>query len=195
MRDLAILMFQTLDGVIEAPMMPDEDRSGEFGQGGWASPYWQDVMVHVSREAMATPYDLLFGRKTYDAFAAFWPNVKDDPAADMMNRARKYVVSGGSPNLSWSNSHLVTGDIPAEIGRIKQQEGPLLQVHGSAQLLQTLIMHELVDEFRLWTFPVIVGSGQRLFEQGVPSKRLELTKSEALQNGVVMTIFRRAPAT
>lgn len=195
MRDLAILMFQTLDGVIEAPMMPDEDRSGEFAQGGWASPYWQDVMAQVSREAMATPYDMLFGRKTYDAFAAFWPNVKDDPAADVMNAARKYVVSGGSPDLSWSDSHLVTGDIAAEIERLKQREGPLLQVHGSVQLVRTLIENDLVDEYRLWTFPVTVGSGKRLFEQGVPSRRLELSKFEALQNGVVMTIYRRVPAT
>lgn len=192
MRDLAILMFQTLDAVVEAPVIPDEARAGAFSPAGWASAYWQDVMAHVGREAMSVPYDMLFGRKTYDAFAAFWPNVRDDPAADRMNAARKYVVSGGSPVLSWNNSHLVTGDIPAEIGRLKQREGPLLQMHGSARLLQTLIAHDLVDEFRLWTFPVLVGSGQRLFEAGGPSRRLALVKSEAVSNGVVMTVYRRA---
>ena len=195
MRDLAILMFQTLDGVIEAPMVPDENHSGEFDRGGWASPYWQDVMAHVGREAMATPYDMLFGRNTYDAFAAYWPNAKDDPAADRMNAARKYVVSRSSPELSWDNSTLIAGDVPEEIRRLKQQDGLLLQVHGSAGLLQTLLAHDLVDEFRLWTFPVLAGCGKRLFEQGIPLRRLELSKSEAVQNGVVMTIYRRETAT
>lgn len=192
MRDLAILMFQTLDGVIEAPVVPDGERAGEFSGAGWAYPYWQEVMAQVGREAMSVPYDMVFGRKTYEAFAAHWPNVRNDPAADRMNAARKYVVSGGSPVLTWNNSHLVTGNVPAEIARLKQRQGPLLQMHGSARLLQTLIAHDLVDEFRLWTFPVLVGSGQRLFEDGVPSRRLALVRSESVSNGVVMTIYRRA---
>lgn len=191
MRKLAILEFQTLDGVMQAPGMPEEDRSGGFERGGWAAPYWEQVMAQVGREAMAAPYDMLFGRKTYDAFAAHWPDVEGDKAAEIMNAARKYVVSGGSPDLSWNNSHLVRGDVPAEIAAMKQQDGPLLQVHGSAQLLRTLLEHDLVDEFRLWTFPVIVGAGKRLFETGATPLRLKLTKTEPCPNGVVMTIYTR----
>lgn len=191
MRQLAILTFLTLDGVMQAPRMPEEDRSGGFDKGGWAAPFWEEVMAQVGREAIALPYDMLFGRKTYEAFAAYWSNVEDNPAADRMNPARKYVVSGGSPDLSWNNSHLISGDIPAEVAALKQQEGPLLQVHGSRHLLQTLLAHDLVDEFRLWSFPVIVGSGKRLFESGTAPNRLELVKSEQSPNGVVMTIYRR----
>ncbi|MEX3007313.1 dihydrofolate reductase family protein [Hoeflea sp. TYP-13] len=191
MRELAILTFLTLDGVMQAPSMPEEDRSGDFDRGGWAAPYWDEVMAQVGREAMSTPYDMLFGRKTYELFAGHWPRVDNDPAADVMNAARKYVVSGGTPDLSWNNSHLVSGDIPAEIAALKQQDGPLLQVHGSAQLLQTLLAHDLVDEFRLWNFPVIAGSGKRLFEAGAAPNRLALVKSGQSPNGVVMTIYRR----
>lgn len=191
MRKLAILTFLTLDGVMQAPLMPEEDRSGGFDKGGWAAPFWEEVMAQVGREAMSLPYDMLFGRKTYEAFAAYWPNVEDNPAADRMNPARKYVASSGSPDLSWNNSHLISGDIPAEVAALKQQEGPLLQVHGSGHLLQTLLAQDLVDEFRLWSFPVIVGSGKRLFESGTAPNRLGLVKSEQSPNGVVMTIYRR----
>ncbi|WP_375571357.1 dihydrofolate reductase family protein [Ahrensia marina] len=192
MRDLAILTFQTLDGVMQAPMMPDEDRSGGFDKGGWAAPYFEEVMAQVGREAMAAPYDMLFGRKTYDQFAGHWSTVENDPAADRMNAARKYVVSNGSPSLSWTNSHLIHGDVAAEIKALKAQEGPLLQVHGSAELIQTLLSHQLIDEFRLWTFPAVVGAGKRVFETGAPLDSLRLIKSEACANGVVMTIYRTA---
>lgn len=192
MRELAILTFLTLDGVMQAPMTLEENRSGDFDRVGWAAPFWEEVMAQVGREAMSLPYDMLFGRKTYDAFAAYWPNVEGDPAADTMNAARKYVVSGGSPDLSWNDSHLVSGDIPAEVAALKQQDGPLLQVHGSAHLLQTLLAHDLVDEFRLWIFPVIVGSGKRLFETDAAPNRLKLVKSEQSPNGVVMTIYRKS---
>ena len=148
-------------------------------------------MAQVAGEAMAAPYDILFGRKTYEAFAAVWPNAKPNPAADMMNAARKYVVSSGSPELSWNNSQLVSGDVPAEISALKNRDGPLLQVHGSARLLQTLLAHDLVDEFRLWSFPVIVGLGKRLFEDGSAPGNLTLTKCGRLPSGVVMTIYRR----
>ncbi len=190
MRELAVLTFQTLDGVVQAPMMPDEDRSGGFAQGGWAAPFWVDVMAQVGREAMSEPYDILFGRKTYDAFAAHWPNLQNDPAADMMNAARKYVVSRGSRELSWVNSVLVSGDIPVEIEALKKQDGPLLQVHGSANLIQTLLAQDLIDEYRLWTFPVIAGSGKRFIEAGSPPNTLTIKKAETLSNGVAMTIYR-----
>jgi len=117
--------------------------------------------------------------------------VKDDPAADILNGARKYVVSGGSPELNWNNSHLVSGDIATELRALKEQSGPLLQVHGSATLLQTLFAHELVDELKLWTFPVTVGRGKRLFESGTTASEFKLKKCEPLPNGVIMTIYTR----
>ncbi|MES0879652.1 dihydrofolate reductase family protein [Roseibium sp. SCP14] len=190
MRNLAILTFQTLDGVMQAPSMPDEDRSGGFDQGGWAMPFWDEVMAQVGRVAMASPYDMLFGRKTYDLFAAHWTRAEGEPAG-MMNAARKYVVSRGQPDLNWSNSYLVSGNVPVEITDLKRQDGPLIQVHGSADLIRTLLAHDLIDEFRLWTFPVIAGHGKRLFETGTAARNLKLIENAHTENGVVMTIYRR----
>lgn len=191
MRELAILTFVTLDGVMQAPAMPDEDRSGGFAHGGWATPYWDEVMSQVGREAMAQPYDMLFGRKTYDLFAGHWPDVKGDPAADMMNAATKYVATSSPDTLNWTNSHAITGNIAGKVAGLKNMKGPLLQVHGSSELIQTLMAADLVDEYRLWTFPTVVGPGKRLFQQDYGRRNLKLSKSEACSNGVVMNIYRR----
>ena len=161
MRNLAILTFLTLDGVMQAPGSPEEDTSGGFMHGGWAVNYWDEVMVQVMEEAMAAPYDLLLGRKTYESFAAYWPNAGDNPVANKLNNATKYVVTSTLSKLEWKNSIRITGDIAAEVSRLKDQDGPLLQVHGSCQLIQTLLAHELIDEFRLWIFPIVVGPGKR----------------------------------
>jgi dihydrofolate reductase len=193
MRELAVLTFVTLDGVMQAPRMPDEDRSGGFEHGGWAADCWDDVMEQVRSEAMATPYDFLFGRKTYDMFAAHWPQVGDDnPEAKRMNNATKFVATSSPSTLGWTNTRPITGDIAAEVARLKQQDGPLLQVHGSWQLIQTLLAHGLVDEFRLWTFPVIVGSGKRLFGREIEPTTLELKKTAACPSGAVMNIYRHS---
>ena len=183
MRELAILTFVTLDGVMQAVRSQEEDTSDGFVHGGWASDYWEEVMEQVREEAMAVPYDLLIGRTTYEMFAA-------SPNADSMRDATKYVVTSNLANLSWDNSVHVHGDIVTEISKLKAQEGPLLQVHGSWQLIQTLIAHDLVDEFRLWIFPVVVGSGKRLFDQVDIKKSFELIKTRATSNGVVMCIYR-----
>lgn len=162
MRDLAILTFLTLDGVMQAPRFPEEDPSDGFTHGGWAVNCWDEVMEQVRREATAAPYDILFGRKTYESFAAHWPHVGDDnPDAKKMNNATKFVATSTLSKLEWKNAKPITGDIAAEVARLKDQDGLLLQVHGSWQLVQTLLAHELIDEFRLWTFPVVVGSGKR----------------------------------
>ena len=161
MRNLAILTFLTLDGVMQAPASPEEDLSGGFMQGGWAVNYWDVVMAQVMEEAMAAPYDLLLGRKTYESFAAHWPNAGDNPVANKLNNATKYVATSTLSKLEWKNSIHITGDIAEEVSRLKDQEGFLLQVHGSCQLIQTLLAHELIDEFQLWTFPVVVGPGKR----------------------------------
>ncbi len=192
MRDLAILTFVTLDGVMQAPGQPEEDVSGGFTQGGWAMPYWDEVMAQVGAEAMAAPYDLLLGRKTYEIFAAHFTTTGDDDAASrLLNQATKYVVTNTLTELRWRNSIAVTGDLATEIARLKSQDRPLLQVHGSWQLIQFLLAHDLIDEFRLWTFPVMVGPGKRIFEERAVADRLTLVKSGTTENGVVMGIYRR----
>ena len=148
MRNLAVLTFLTIDGVMQAPAQPEEDPSGGFVHGGWAVNYWDEVMAQVNEEAMAVPYDLLLGRKTYESFAAYWPNVSNDPHADKLNNATKYVATSTLSDLAWKNSMPITGDIASEVSRLKNEDGPLLQVHGSWQLIQTLLSHELIDEFR-----------------------------------------------
>lgn len=191
MRELAILTFVTLDGVMQGPGSPEEDPSGGFSHGGWAADYWDEVMAQVRREAMAEPYDMLFGRKTHAMFAGYFSALgDDDPDARKINAARKYVVTSGSAPLAWNNSIALTGDIAAEISRIKNQEGPPLQVHGSGQLIQLLLKHDLVDEFRLWIFPVLLGSGARLFRTGAGPSALRLVKTEASGNGAVMAVYR-----
>ncbi|MEO1140250.1 MAG: dihydrofolate reductase family protein [Pseudomonadota bacterium] len=194
MRELAALTFLTLDGVMQGPMSPDEDRSGGFDAGGWAAPYFADVMPQVMETAMAAPYDLLLGRKTYQAFASHWPSVQNDPVADKLNSARKFIVSNGEVALDWQNSTQVTGHIPTAIAALKDQDGPLLQVHGSAQLLQMLMVNDLVDELRLWHFPVVTGPGKHLFGYGLEPRRFKLIDTATTQSGVVHSVYRRAPA-
>lgn len=191
MRKLAILTFQTIDGVMQAPSVPEEDLSGNFTQGGWANECWSEVMEQVGREAMAEPYDLLLGKTTYEIFASSFSNAgSDNPIAEKLNNARKYVVTSSLKELQWKNSQKISGDIPAEISRLKEQDGPLLQVHGSWQLIQTLLTNELIDEFRLWTFPVVVGSGKRLFADGAVPTSLKLTKFERCPCGAFMNFWR-----
>lgn len=186
MRKLAVLTFVTLDGVMQAPKMPEEDWSGDFDQGGWADPYWDDVMALVGKEAMAEPYDVLFGRNTFDMFAA---HASDDHP---MNGLQKFVVTSNPEALGWQNSTAISGDVPKEIERLKRQEGRLLQVHGSWELIQTLLGHDLVDELRLWTFPVVAGRGKRLFGSNVPASAFTLLKTDHTPNGVIMGIYQRA---
>ncbi len=185
MRDLAILSFVTLDGVMQAPKMPQEDKSGGFRHGGWAVPYWDEVMDQVRAEARAEPYDVVFGRRTYDLFAAC------ATAQHPMNKAKKIVATSSPQTLAWQNTSPITGDIAQEVMRLKQADGPLLQVHGSSELLQTLLAQDLVDELRLWTFPVSVGCGKRLFGHDTGLANFQLKKVDATSNGVVMTIYRR----
>lgn len=191
MRELAILTFMTLDGVMQAPAQADEDRAGGFELGGWAMPYWPEVMAQVQEEAMSAPYDLLLGRKTYESFAAHNQNITDNPVAARLNKATKYVATTTLKDLDWQNSHILHGDVATAIANLKQQDGPLLQVHGSWQLIQTLLAQDLVDEFRLWIFPIIAGSGKRLFGENTPPKNMELIKNASTTNGVVMNLYRR----
>ena len=153
-------------------------------------PNWEEVMAQVGKHAMTEPYDLLLGRKTYVLFAGHFTSAEGDEA-HLLNKARKYVATNTLGRLDWYNSVAVTGDIAAAVARLKSETGPLLQVHGSWQLIQTLLAHDLVDEFRLWTFPVTVGAGKRLFSDPSGERRLHPVTSDRTENGVVMSIYRR----
>lgn len=190
MRELAILTFVSLDGVMQSPRMPDEDLSGGFTEGGWANPCWDNVMESVGEVAMSQPYDVLLGRTTYDSFAPGFSG-SESP----LNSATKYVVSSRPIDKAWKPAIKISGDVPAEIDALKAEDGPLLQVHGSHSLIQLLLQHRLIDEYRIWTFPIVLGAGKRLFGEGAIPVSLELQRSEALSSGATMSVYRNATAT
>ena len=192
MRTLAINTFLTLDGVMQAPGGPEEDPTGGFAHGDWSVNYWDDQMGRAMGEAMGVPFDLVLGRKTYEIFAAHWPNATDDPAAAPLNRATKYVASRTLSSLDWSNSVLIEGDVADGVAALKQGDGPELQVHGSSNLIQTLLRHNLIDEYRLWIFPLVVGPGKRLFSDGTIPAGLKLVDSKVSTTGVVMATYEPA---
>jgi dihydrofolate reductase len=192
MRKLSVNTFLTLDGVMQAPGGPGEDDEGGFTMGGWSFHYWDDRMGEIMGEAMGHPFDLVLGRRTYDIFAAHWPHATDDPGAKPLNDATKYVASRGRPSLTWSHSVLLEGDAADAVAALKQGEGSELQVHGSGNLLQTLLGHGLIDEFRLWIFPLVIGSGKRLFADGTIPAALELVESTVSSTGVVIGTYRPA---
>jgi len=189
MRKLIVSTFVTLDGVMQAPGGPEEDGEGGFAYGGWSVNYWDDQMGEVMGEAMSKPFDLLLGRKTYDIFAAFWPNASDDAGGKPLNDATKYVASRSQPTLAWGPSVLIEGDAAEGVAALKNGNGPALQVHGSGNLIQTLLRHNLVDEFRLWVFPVVIGSGKRLFADGTIPAGLKRIDSKISTTGVVIGTY------
>jgi dihydrofolate reductase len=154
--------------------------------------YWDEQMGQVMGEAMSTPFDLLLGRKTYDIFAAYWPHATDQPGAKPLNDATKYVASRSRPTLEWSESVLIEGDAAEGIAALKQEDGPELQVHGSGNLIQTLLRHNLVDQYNLWVFPVVIGSGKRLFSDGTVPSALKLVDSTVSSTGVVIGTYKPA---
>lgn len=190
MRELIVNTFATVDGVMQAPGGPEEDPSGGFRYGGWSVGYWDEDMQGVIGELMGRPFDLVLGRRTYEIFAAHWPHAGDAPGAEPLNRAAKHVATRTLSELGWQNSHVIAGEVPDGVRALKAQDGPELQVHGSANLLQTLFAHRLVDELRLWTFPVVLGTGKRLFEAGVPADGLQLAGSRTFSTGVVCATYR-----
>jgi dihydrofolate reductase len=189
MRKVIVQTFLTLDGVVQAPGGPEEDTSGGFAYGGWSVNYWDDRMGEVMDAAMGVPFDLLLGRKTYDIFAAYWPNASEEAGAKPLNDATKYVASRSNPTLDWEKSVLLRGDAAEAVAGLKEQDGLELQVHGSGDLIQTLLRSNLVDEFRLWVFPVVIGSGKRLFAEGTVPAGLRLADSVVSTTGVVMGTY------
>jgi len=191
MRKINVLSFMSLDGVMQAPGGPDEDRSGGFEYGGWTVPYFDDLLGQVMGEQMGRPFDLLLGRKTYEIFAAYWPHHEADGGAGL-NRATKYVPSKTLEKLDWGPSVLIKGDAVAEIRKLKDEDRPDLQVHGSGDLIQTLLKHDLVDELWLKTFPVTLGGGKRLFGAGAVPAGFKLLDSRISPSGVVIANYGRA---
>ena len=192
MRKLIVSTFLTLDGVMQAPGGPGEDDSDGFAHGGWSVNYWDERMGEVMGEAMSTGFDLVLGRKTYDIFAAHWPHASEEDGAKPLNDATKYVASRSRPELGWSNSVLIEGDVAQGVAALKQEDGPELQVHGSGDLIQTLLRHDLVDEYRLLICPLVIGSGKRLFSEGTVPAGLKLLDSTVSTTGVVIGTYEPA---
>jgi dihydrofolate reductase len=188
MRTLAVNTFMSLDGVMQSPGGPEEDPTGGFGHGGWGVPYFDDEMM--GRMAESAPYELLLGRGTYEIFAAHWP-YDEGPIADHLNGTRKHVASTTLDRVDWSNSTLIDGDVADYVTKLKREDGPEIQVHGSPGLIQTLLRHDLIDELRVWIFPLVLGSGKRLFGEGAIPVALELADSRVSKTGVTINIYRR----
>jgi dihydrofolate reductase len=192
MRKLIVSTFLTLDGVMQAPGGPGEDDEGGFKYGGWSVNYWDDLMGQEMGEATSKPFAMVLGRKTYDIMAAHWPHASEEEGGPIFNQATKYVASRGRPALEWSNSVLIEGDAADGLAALKQEDGPELQVHGSSNLIQTLLRNNLVDEYRLWVFPVVIGSGKRLFSDGAIPVGLRLVDSKVFTTGVVIGTYEPA---
>lgn len=191
MRKIVVLTFVSLDGVMQAPGGPEEDKSGGFKYGGWTWPYFDEFAGKIMGQQMTPPFDLLLGRKTYDIFAAYWPQRKGS-VADPFNKATKYVVSTQDLKLGWDKSVLITGDVAAKLKKPKSQGGPMLQVHGSGNMVQTLLKNDLVDELWLKIFPLTLGKGKRLFADGTIPAAFELLKFEVSPSGVIFASYKRA---
>jgi dihydrofolate reductase len=189
MRKLIVNTFLTLDGVMQAPGGPEEDTAGNFDLGGWSVNYWDEKMGEVMDEAMSQPFDLLLGRKTYEIFAAYWPHATEEQGAKPLNDATKFVASRTLRSLDWSKSVLIEGEAAEGVAALKREEGPELQVHGSGNLIQTLLRYELIDEFHLWTFPLVVGRGKRLFSDGTIPAGLKLVDSTVSSTGVMIGTY------
>jgi dihydrofolate reductase len=192
MRKLIVQTFLTLDGVMQAPGGPEEDASGGFSYGGWLVNYWNEQTDEVMGEATSKPFAMVLGRRTYDIMAAFWPDAPEEAGGQVFNEATKYVASRSRPILEWSNSVLIEGDPAEGLAALKADDGPELVVYGSGNLIQTLLSHDIVDEFRLWICPLVIGSGKRLFAEGTIPAGLELVDSKTSSTGVVMGTYRSA---
>jgi dihydrofolate reductase len=194
MLKVVVSQFLTLDGVMQAPGDPNEDRSGGFDQGGWQLAYFDEAFGNFVMEGFAATGGLLLGRLTYENFARHMPNQPaDDPVAGSMNEWRKYVVSTSlAEPLTWQNSTLIQGDVPSEVAKLKEGAGKDIQVMGSGELVQTLIRHNLVDEYRLMIHPLVLGTGKRLFRDETPLTRFRLVDSKASGKGVLLLTYRPA---
>lgn len=193
MRKLEVGTFLTLDGVMQAPGGPDEDRDGGFEHGGWLVPFFDDRLVEIMTEWTTRAGAFLFGRKTYEIFAASWPKSTDpeDEIAAALNGRPKYVASTTLDRVDWNNSSLIEGDVPDAVRKLKAENGGDIQVHGSGGLIQTLLEHDLVDTLRLWHFPLVLGEGKRLFGPGTIPRSFKLVDTDRTSTGAVLHVYER----
>ena len=192
MRTLRVIEFLSLDGVMQAPGDPQEDTEGGFGHGGWLQPYYDEVLGAASAEGMAATDAYLFGRKTYDKMAAYWPTVSDDDQyARHLNRTRKYVASRTPRELDWAGSELIEGDLVEAVTRLRQEPGGNIAVLGSGEVARTLMAHDLVDELFLAVYPIVLGGGKRLFGELEAPRTLTLVDSKPTTTGGVILTYRR----
>ena len=192
MRKVITTTFVTLDGVMQAPGGPEEDTSGGFKYGGWqlGGNYDDEMSGKIMNDIFTTPFDLLLGRRTYDIFAGYWPHHPEiELVATPFNRTKKYVVSRTAKDLSWNNSTLVTGDVVAEIQKLKALDGPDLSVWGSGNLIQTLLENNLIDRMHILTYPVTIGSGKKLFAEGTQPRHFKMMDSKITTTGVVFATY------
>jgi dihydrofolate reductase len=190
MRHLIAIEFVTLDGVVQAPGGPDEDTSGGFAHGGWIRPYADAVQSAVIRRQMSLPFDLLLGRRTFEIWAPYWPRHAD--VWPEVQAATKYVASNTLASHAWGPSVFLSGDVAARVAELKRQPGPDLHVYGSANLLQTLLAHDLVDAIWLRVHPITLGRGKRLFDGGAIPAAFRVTESQVTSTGVVLLSYERA---
>jgi dihydrofolate reductase len=190
MRKIIVLSFISLDGVMQAQGGLEEDPSGSFAYGGWTVPYFDEFSGQEMGEQMSQPADLLLGRKTFEIFASYWPyHTEEWP---QINEITKYVASQTLTHHEWANTVFLNGEVAAELSQLKQGNGPDLQVHGSSQLIQTLLAHDLIDELWLKIFPLTLGVGKRLFGQGVIPAAFNLASTKASPSGVILANYQRA---
>lgn len=194
MRKLVVGTFVTLDGVMQAPGGPDEDREGGFEHGGWLVPFFDEKFSQIMAEWTKEAGAFLLGRKTYEIFAGSWPKATDpgDEIATALNSRPKFVASRSLSSLEWNNSHLLEGEAAEAVARLKEQDGGEIQLHGSGNLLQTLLRHDLVDTLRIWHFPVVVGKGKRLFGEGTIPASFRLVEAQQTTTGAVLHVYDRA---
>jgi dihydrofolate reductase len=195
MRKLVVGTFVTVDGVMQAPGGPDEDREGGFEHGGWSVNCWDEAMGQRITDTTLRAGALLLGRKTYEIFAAHWPNVTaDDPIAAKLNSMPKFVASRTLDKVTWKNANLIEGDVAEAVVALKEQSGDEIQVTGSGDLIQTLIRNNLIDEYQLWVFPIVLGTGKRLFAAGALPSALKLVDTQTSSTGVAIHTYERAGA-
>ena len=193
MRKLVVIEFMSLDGVVQAPGDAQEDTEGGFAHGGWQRPYFDEVFARVAADGMAQTDAQLFGRKTYDKMAAFWPTVgDDDPFAKHLNHVTKYVASRSMTEATWEGTTVLNGDVVAQVREIKEQGGGTISVLGSADLAHTLMAHDLIDEYSLAVHPILLGKGKKLFRNAEQVRKLELVDCTRTTTGVLLTTYRPA---
>lgn len=190
MRKIIVLSFISLDGVMQSPGGPEEDTSDGFTLGGWTVPYFDEFLGDVMTEQMVQPFDLLLGRKTFEIFASYWPQHPEEGSG--INRATKFVASNTLTTHEWNKSVFLSGDVVKQIRQLKEEDGRDLQVHGSSNFIQTLLQNDLIDEFWLKIFPVTLGKGKRLFDQGTLPAAYTVTELKTSPSGVMVATLKRA---